>query len=88
MHYFFNIADKFLSAISDIGDFLLYEPFTPEFLDDYGFLFLSKGQQIELARGLNALEDVCVAEFLIGAGIVFILSFKLCKFFVGIVTGS
>lgn len=85
MQFFFEFGEYFISAISKIGDFLLSKPFTQEFLSRYSFL-LTRKAQIQLAMDSRVFEDVSVGSVLFGAALTGILSFKLIKFFLDIIT--
>ena len=84
----YNFGLYFIEALSEIGDFLLFRPFaTPELIDKYDFLLNAKNKLV-LLSDIHAYENVSVAGVILGAGLVGVLTFKIAKFFLGIITGS
>ena len=82
---FFGLAERFLDALMSIGDFLLYKPFTADFIAKYDFLLSGKNKFV-LMNDANAFADLSVGAVIFGVGLCSILIFKLIKFFVDIVT--
>ena len=51
----------------------------------YSFL-LSKKAQIQLARDFHVFEDVSIGSVIFGVALTGVLSFKLIKFFLDVIT--
>ena len=85
MQSFFEFGEYFISALSKIGDFLLSKPFTKDFLTKYSFL-LSRKALIQLSRDFSVFEDVSIGSVIFGVALTGVLSFKLIKFFLDVIT--
>lgn len=85
MKFLFSWGEYFLSALSEIGDFLLFQPFSdPELFEQYDFLLNGKNKFV-LSFDPGAYADLTIGGILFGAGLVGILTFKLIKFFLDII---
>ena len=86
MQDFFEWGEYFLSAISKIGDFLLYKPFAgADVIEKYDFLLSAKNKFV-LMNDVDAYADISIGGILLGTSLILILTFKIAKFFLDIIT--
>ena len=84
----YNLGLSFLNAIDELGEFLLFKPFSSyDIIENYSF-FLSAQQKFRIRADLAQFENVTIASMVLGSAIVALLIFRLIKFVVGIITGS
>lgn len=75
----FALGDTLLRTLLSLGDFLINTTFG-EMINEYDLPL------IDNILGQLGIGDFTVAELIIGAGLTFILGFKIVKFFVGMFT--
>ena len=86
MDTFFRIGQTFISALGEIGNYLLLEPFTAfEIVDKMGWLLDDSTKELLLQNPEMTL-NISIGEVLIGSSLVMLLGFRLIKFFVDLIT--
>lgn len=99
MFELYDIADGFFDTLLSIGDFLVETPFVDVFdklvsngtlgllLDVFNTLLIAVGYADGLSGLFSGLgfAHLSVASFIFGAGLIFVIIFKIVKFFTDIV---
>ena len=99
MFELYGIADEFFNALLSLGDFLVDTPFVDVFdnlvsngtlgplFDVFNTLLIAVGFSDGLSGLFSGLgfAHLSVASFIFGAGLIFVIVFKIVKFFTDIV---
>ena len=88
MDEFFSMARRLFDGISELGEFLLINPYENDVFFDWFSWTLPKDILLKLNHETAPLEGLTIGAMLFGGTLVSILVIKMVKFFVGIITGS